>query len=73
MKKVANYLFIFILVILFAVCSSKSASAQIGGYIGVWGGYTISPDASSRDNYNRNYFYNSFDLDIQETCRGSSP
>jgi len=65
MKKVANYLFIFTLAILFAVCSLKSASAQVGGYIGVWGGYTISPDASSGDSYNWNY-YNRYDLDIQE-------
>ena len=66
MKKVANYLFIFTLAILFAVCPLKSASAQIGGYIGVWGGYTISPDASSGDSYDHNY-YNNYDLDIQET------
>jgi len=65
MKKVANYLFIFTLAILFAVCPLKSASAQVGGYIGVWGGYTISPDASSGDSYNWNY-YNRYDLDIQE-------
>jgi opacity protein-like surface antigen len=65
MKKVANYLFIFTLAILFAVCPLKSASAQVGGYIGVWGGYTISPDASSGNSHDWNY-YNSYDLDIQE-------
>ena len=66
MKKVANYLFIFTLAILFAVCPLKSASAQVGGYIGVWGGYTISPDASSGDYYDDWDYYNRFDLDIQE-------
>jgi spermidine/putrescine-binding protein len=43
MKKVANYLFIFTVAILFAVCPLKSASAQVGVYIGIWGGYTIRP------------------------------
>ena len=65
MKKVVNYLFIFTLTILFAVCPLKSASAQVGGYIGIWGGYTISPDASSGNSHNWNY-YNNYDLDIQE-------
>jgi len=64
MKKIASYIFIFTLAILFAVCPFKSASAQVGGYIGVWGGYTISPDARSRDSYNRDYY--SYDLDIQK-------
>ena len=66
MKKNANYFFIFTLTILFAVCPLKPASAQIGGYIGIWGGYTISPEASSRDYHDWNY-YNRYDLDIQET------
>jgi opacity protein-like surface antigen len=65
MKKVATYLFIFTLAILFTVCPLKSASAQVGGYIGVWGGYTISPDASSGDSHNWDY-YNNYNLDIQE-------
>ena len=65
MKKVANYLFISTLAILFAVCPLKSASAKVGGYVGVWGGYTISPDASSGDSHNWDY-YNNYDLDIQE-------
>jgi len=62
MKKVANYIFIFTLAILFSVCPLKSASAQVGGYIGIWGGYTISPDASSGADH-----YSDFNLDIQET------
>lgn len=66
MKKVANYFFIFTLAILFTVCPLKSASAQVGGYIGIWGGYTISPNASSGDSHDWDYFYNSYDLDIQE-------
>jgi opacity protein-like surface antigen len=44
MKKFANYVFIFSLSIVFAVFPLKSASAQTGGYFGIWGGYTISPD-----------------------------
>jgi len=67
MKKVANYFFIFTLAILFAVCPLKSASAQVGGYIGIWGGYTISPDASSGDYYDGGDYYYNFNLDIQET------
>ena len=67
MKKVANYIFIYTLAILFAACPSKSASAQVGGYIGVWGGYTISPNASSGNYYDDwNYYYNDYELDIQE-------
>ncbi|MGP8153553.1 MAG: outer membrane protein [Smithella sp.] len=67
MKKFANYIFIFTLAILSAVYPLKSASAQVGGYVGIWGGYTISPDASS-GNFNDWYYggYNNFDLDIQE-------
>lgn len=61
MKKFANYLFIFSLVAVFAFIPLKSASAQSVGYVGIWGGYTISPDAQWEDaNFNQ-------DLDIQET------
>jgi len=35
MKKIANYFFISILAILFVLCPLKSASAQVGGYIGI--------------------------------------
>jgi len=44
MKKFANYVFIFSLSIVFAIFPLKSASAQTGGYFGIWGGYTINPD-----------------------------
>lgn len=64
MKKIANCIFIFTLVTLFAVCPFKSASAQVGGYVGVWGGYTISPDASSND---WNYYNSDLYLDVKET------
>ena len=67
MKKVANYFFIYTLAILFALCPLKSASAQVGGYIGIWGGYTISPDARSGDYYDNWDYYHDFNLDIQES------
>jgi opacity protein-like surface antigen len=60
MKKFVNYLFIFSLVAVFTFIPLKSASAQMG-YVGIWGGYTISPDAQwEGTNFNQ-------DLDIQET------
>ena len=61
MKKPANYLFVFSLALIFAVCPLKSASAQTGLYVGIWGGYTLSPDAElDASPYH-------FDLDVQET------
>jgi opacity protein-like surface antigen len=70
MKKSANYIFIFLLAIFFAVYPFQSASAQTGGYVGIWGGYTISPYASTGDNNNDYHhwdYYNDYDLDIDET------
>lgn len=64
MKKIANYIFVFTLAVLFALYPFGSASAQIGLYIGGWGGYTIAPDASD-DNWDD--YYDDYDLDIKET------
>jgi opacity protein-like surface antigen len=64
MKKIANYVFVFTLAVLFAVYPFGSASAQIGLYLGGWGGYTISPDANE-DNWDD--YYNDNNLDIEET------
>jgi uncharacterized membrane protein len=43
MKEVANYIFIFTLAILFAVCPLKSASVQVGGHIDIWGAILLVP------------------------------
>jgi opacity protein-like surface antigen len=60
MKKFVNYLFIFSLVAVSVFIPLKSVSAQTG-YVGIWGGYTISPDAQWESaDFNQ-------DLDIQET------
>jgi len=64
MKKLANYLFVLTLVVLFAVCPLNSASAQTGAYFGIWGGYTISPDA---DYKNKEVSELDGNLDVQET------
>jgi opacity protein-like surface antigen len=64
MKKIADYIFVLTLAVLFALYPFGSASAQIGLYIGGWGGYTISPDASD-DNWDD--YYDDYDLDIKET------
>ena len=77
MKKFISYIFIFTLAFMFAVYPLQSASAQppqpvqpaqVGGYIGVWGGFTIAPAASSGEYYDDwDYYYNNYDLDMQET------
>ena len=76
MKKAANYIFIFTLAILFAVYPFQSASAQvegnqegyqIGGYLGIWGGYTINPDVNSGYYDDWHYYEEDLRLDIDET------
>jgi opacity protein-like surface antigen len=76
MKKAANYIFIFTLAILFAVYPFQSASAQVegyhsgyqvGGYLGIWGGYTISPDLNSGYYDDWHYHEEDLRLDIDET------
>ena len=62
MKKVSRSLTVFLFVIAFSL-SPNIASAQIGVYVGVFGGYTLSPDASwVNDNLDYDY-----DLNVQET------
>jgi opacity protein-like surface antigen len=70
MKKSA--IIIFSLAVLFTVYPLQSASAQTGGYIGIWGGYTINPYAGSGD-YEYNHhdddwdYHHDYELDIEET------
>ncbi|MBN1364153.1 MAG: porin family protein [Syntrophaceae bacterium] len=64
MKKIANYIFVFTLIVFFAVYPFKSASAETGLYIGGWGGFTIDPDASEDD---WDDYYDDVNLDINET------
>lgn len=69
MKKVASSFAIFVFVIAVSVFPFNTASAQVGWYVGVFGGYTLSPDASLRNyDYDYNYNYNyKYDIDIQKT------
>jgi len=68
MKKTANYIFIISLIVFFVVHPLHSVSAQTGGYVGVWGGYTIAPEASTYDNNDDwDHYYHDFDLDMNET------
>lgn len=74
MKKLA--FFIFSLSVLFTVCSMQSAVAQTGGYVGVWGGYTINSFAGygdddheydhHHDDWEWDYHYD-YEMDIEET------
>ncbi len=63
-KKIANYFYILILIVLFAVYPVGSASAEIGLYLGGWGGYTISSDVSEGE---WDHYYDDLNLDIDET------
>ena len=71
MKKIASSFAVFVLVIVVSVFPFNTASAQTGGYVGVFGGYTLSPDASlvyDDYNYSRHYnYYYKYDIDIQQT------
>jgi opacity protein-like surface antigen len=63
MKKVSRSLAVFLFVIAFSLSPFNIASAQIGVYVGVFGSYTLSSDASwVNDNLDYNY-----DLNVQET------
>lgn len=76
MKKSAHYILLFSLAVLLTVWPLKSAFAQTGGYVGIWGGYTINPFAGSGDydyeydhhddDWEWNYHYD-YDLNIEET------
>jgi opacity protein-like surface antigen len=76
MKKAANYIYILTLAILITVYPFQSASAQVegspagyqvGGYLGIWGGYTINPNVSSAHYDDWHYHENDLSLDIDET------
>jgi len=64
MKKFSNYILVVALAVLFAVYPFQSASAQVGLYLGGWGGYTINPEAGE-DDWD---YYEDYDLDIEETA-----
>ena len=70
MKKTFNIIFVlsFILVNLFVVCPVKPALAQTGGYVGIWGAYTLASRATSNyyDDY-YDHYYRDYDLDMRET------
>jgi opacity protein-like surface antigen len=69
MKKVARSFAVFIFVITVSIFPFNTASAQLGWYVGVFGGYTFSPDASLQySDYNYNYYYDyKYDVNVQET------
>ena len=63
MRKAAKSFTYVIFVIAVSIASFGIASADMGAYVGVFGGYTFGPDASwKNDNTGTN-----FDLDIQES------
>lgn len=64
MKKNISYVAMLVLTVLFAVYPFQTASAQVGLYLGGWGGYTINPDATEDD---WDDYYHDIDLDIDET------
>lgn len=73
MRKAASSFAVFVFLVIVSVFPFNSASANVGGYFGVFGAYTLSPDASLRfydyvydSRYNYHYDY-SYDLDVQET------
>ncbi|MGB5218958.1 MAG: outer membrane beta-barrel protein [Smithella sp.] len=69
MNKIVQSLAVFIFVLAVFVFPFNTASAQEGLYLGVFGGYAFSPDASW-ENYDSDYDldYNSgYDLDVQES------
>ncbi|HQP40674.1 MAG TPA: outer membrane beta-barrel protein [Smithella sp.] len=64
MKKIVQYAAMITLAVLFAVYPFQTASAQVGLYLGGWGGYTIHPDATEDD---WDDYYDDVDLDFDET------
>ena len=65
MKKAVRSLVVFVFIIIVSLLPFNTALAQIGAYVGVFGGYTLSPDASL-GNYDPDY-HSDYDLDIQKT------
>jgi opacity protein-like surface antigen len=65
MKKLDTAFAVFVFVIAVSILSFNTASAQVGGYIGVFGGYTFGTDMSPR--YYDYYYDDHYDMDVQET------
>ena len=57
MKKVAKMFAVFVFVFAFSAFPFKSASAQTGFYVGVFGGYAFSPDSTLSYVYYDYYYY----------------
>jgi len=69
MKKLYSSFAVFVFVIAVSIFPFSTASAQVGWYVGVFGGYTLSPDASLTQ-YDYDYYYNysyGYDIDVKET------
>jgi opacity protein-like surface antigen len=64
MKKAVRSIAVFLFVITVSLFPFNTALAQSGGYIGVFGGYTFSPDVSLRVGGDFGY---KFDLDVQNS------
>ncbi len=65
MKKLAIALAAFVFVIAVSIFPFNTASAQFGGYMGVFGGYTLISDATM---WYYDYYYNyDYDIDVQKT------
>lgn len=65
MKKITRSLFVFAFFIAVSVLPLNTASAEVGVYLGFFGGYTFSSDASWWE-HSYDYEYD-YDLDVQET------
>ena len=67
MKKLTRSFAVFVFVIAVSVFPFNTASAQVGVYVGVFGGYTFGSDASLQyDDYNYNYNHD-YDIDVEDT------
>ena len=67
MKKLTRSFAVFVFVIAVSVFPFNTVSAQVGVYVGVFGGYTFGSDASLQYN-DYNYDYNhDYDIDVEDT------
>jgi opacity protein-like surface antigen len=65
MKKLSCAVFLFVISV--SIYPLNPASAQTGGYMGVFGGYTLSSDVST-SHYDHDYYYRGgYDIDVEET------
>jgi len=62
MRKMASSFAVALFVIAISISSIGIASADMGAYVGVFGGYTFSPDSSWKNDNTGS----EFDADIQE-------